>query len=72
MDGLTVLDMQLGWLAGGNQLGEVVAKRLGYLEEVSAAQAMRLPAVMKALGSEDAEEGVRAFREKRPPNWSGK
>ena len=25
--------MQLGWLAGGNQLGEVVAKRLGYLEE---------------------------------------
>ena len=23
----------LGWLAGGNQLGEVVAKRLGYLEE---------------------------------------
>ncbi len=36
------------------------------------AQAMRLPAVMKALGSEDAEEGVRAFREKRPPKWSGK
>lgn len=25
--------MQLGWLAGGNQLGEVVAKRLGYFEE---------------------------------------
>lgn len=25
--------MQLGWLAGGNQLGEVVAKREGYLEE---------------------------------------
>ncbi len=33
VDGLTILDMQLGWLAGGNQLGEVVAKRLGYLEE---------------------------------------
>jgi len=33
VDGLSVLDMQLGWLAGGNQLGEVVAKQLGYLEE---------------------------------------
>jgi NitT/TauT family transport system substrate-binding protein len=32
-DGPPVLDMQLGWLAGGNQLGEVVAKRLGFFEE---------------------------------------
>ena len=36
------------------------------------AQAMRLPAVVKALESEDSDEGVRAFREKRPPKWSGK
>lgn len=36
------------------------------------AQAMRLPAVMKALQSEDSDEGVRAFREKRAPRWSGK
>lgn len=36
------------------------------------AQTMRLPAVVKALESEDGDEGVRAFREKRPPKWSGK
>ncbi len=36
------------------------------------AQAMRLPAVVEALESEDAEEGVRAFREKRDPKWSGR
>jgi NitT/TauT family transport system substrate-binding protein len=30
---MTRLDMQLGWLAGGNQLGEVVAKRLGFFKD---------------------------------------
>jgi NitT/TauT family transport system substrate-binding protein len=33
VDGLTVLDLQLGWLAGGNQLGEVVAQKLGFFAE---------------------------------------
>jgi crotonobetainyl-CoA hydratase len=36
------------------------------------AQAMRLPAVIACLGSEDGDEGVRAFRDKRPPVWSGR
>ncbi len=27
------IKMQIGWLAGGNQIGEVVAKRLGYYEQ---------------------------------------
>jgi len=36
------------------------------------AQAMRLPAVIAALRSRDAQEGVTAFREKRPPVWEGR
>ena len=27
------VNMQLGWISGGNQIGEVVAKRLGYYEQ---------------------------------------
>jgi enoyl-CoA hydratase/carnithine racemase len=38
----------------------------------SEAQTVRLPALMAALQSADAEEGVRAFREKRKPNWAGR
>ena len=29
----TTINLQLGWLAGDNQIGEVVAKHLGYFEE---------------------------------------
>jgi crotonobetainyl-CoA hydratase len=36
------------------------------------AQALRLPAVMAALESDDANEGPRAFREKRAPVWKGR
>ncbi|KGM31876.1 enoyl-CoA hydratase-related protein [Inquilinus limosus] len=36
------------------------------------AQALRLPALVEALQSADQEEGVRAFRERRPPRWQGR
>jgi crotonobetainyl-CoA hydratase len=36
------------------------------------AQALRLPALVEALQSEDSGEGVRAFREKRKPVWTGR
>ena len=31
--GKAKVDMQLGWISGGNQTGEVVAKRLGYYDQ---------------------------------------
>jgi len=35
------------------------------------AQALRLPALVTALQSADADEGVRAFQQKRKPQWQG-
>ena len=35
------------------------------------AQALRLPALVAALQSSDADEGVKAFQQKRKPQWSG-
>ncbi len=43
--------------------------RTGHLTAAEA-RGMRLPALMSALDSEDAAEGVLAFQEKRSPVWS--
>jgi NitT/TauT family transport system substrate-binding protein len=39
--GTKTINMQLGWLGGGNQLGEVAAKHLGYFEEEGLAFAIQ-------------------------------
>lgn len=45
--------------------------RAGAQLSAQQAQALRLPALVEALRSTDQDEGVRAFQEKRAPQWKG-
>jgi enoyl-CoA hydratase/carnithine racemase len=46
--------------------------RAGARLTAAEAQMLRLPALVEALKSSDQDEGVRAFQEKRAPQWRGK
>jgi crotonobetainyl-CoA hydratase len=46
--------------------------RAGAALSPAQAQMLRLPALVEALRSSDQDEGVRAFQEKRPPQWRGR
>ena len=46
--------------------------RAGEGLSATAAQMLRLPALVEALRSSDQDEGVRAFQERRAPVWQGR
>jgi enoyl-CoA hydratase/carnithine racemase len=46
--------------------------RAGERLSAKEAQMLRLPALVEALQSSDQDEGVRAFQEKRKPQWRGR
>ena len=65
------VDALLACAPPSQQAIKQVVRRTGTLSPADA-QALRLPALVAALQSEDAHEGVLAFQQKRKPQWRGR
>ena len=64
------------WLLAGTAFALIAAikatiKTTSHMAPLQASW-QKLPELMAALASEDGEEGVAAFREKRAQNWKGR